>query len=330
MKYKTIVSIAGWLILTVGLYLGTLYVKMGDDAKTVPLTVIISLFICSSLFFAVFARERKEGKYSRAWMIASWCSITVCFGLSLFFSLDIIHGYTVATSKGELRTISEQFNKATIDFFDNYGRNVKDRADNYKKYMQNALGHDKKSSEWVKNKLGLKADMPNTPTAIDDFSDIYYQTFLTMMTNNSKIGTNLNGNKDYYRKRYNELSDVITSWNPFYVVYRVREINQIVDKYVNHYRKIYDDDSYKTIFEKAGPEDRKDGIAQSTVAELKSVSEADLDLATFFRTRKMGTIGVLITVLALAFLSSAFLFAIPSHEVGPNSDGDIYKKGYKL
>lgn len=330
MKYKTIVSIVGWLVLTVGLYLGTLYLKMGDDAAAMPLTVIISLLIGGSLFFSVFARERKDGKHPRAWMIASWCSITVCFGLSLFFSLDIIHGYTVATSKGELRSVSEQFNKVTIAFLDNYNRNVNDRADNYKTCMKNALRHSTSSSQWVKNKLNLKAAMPTKLEDIDNFSSECRDAFLTKMTNNSKIETNLRGNKDYYKKRYDELSDVITSWNPFYVVYRVREVNQIANKYVHHYRRIYDDDSNKTIFEKAGPKDEKDGIVQSTVAKLESVSEAELDLAAFFRTGRVSAIGILIMILASVFLSFAFLFAIPSHEVAPNSDEDIYKKGYKL
>lgn len=324
MKYKTIVSIVGWLILTVGLYLGILYLKMGDDANAITLTAIISLLFAGSLFFSVIARERKEGNHPRTWMIASWCSITLCIGLSVFFFPKIVHGYTVATSKGELRTIAGQFNKAILGFLDNYDRNVKDRTVNYKTCMKNALSHNRKSADWVQEQLGLRS----LPTNIADFSNEYSQAFLTMMTNNSNKGTNLSGHKEYYKKRCDELSDVITSWNPFSVVYYARELDQTANDYVNRYRRIYNDDNNKTIFERDG--DKAYGVEKATISELNYAYNAEFDLVAFFTTIRMSAIGILMTILALSFFSFAFIFAIPSHEVGPNMDGDIYKKGYKL
>lgn len=314
MKVKTIFSIIGWLVLSLGIYWGNLYARFGDSSSAVGHTVIASVLIGGFLGFSVLARERKEGAYSNVWMILSWVSFALFALLVIFNTSVILQGYTVATSKNKLKTVAADLNDSMEKFFADYDKNVHARADIYKTKIQNSKDAGYDARRWLRENLGNDVN-----------ADKMSKAFIMKMTEGNECL--LESDMQDWSDSFNAFSKAIGRWNPFTIVYIARDFSNLAQSNYEKYKDFYENEKNMNVFEKLGTK-HPYGIEAAEIPQLKGRFTFSA-VNNFFTDKNFDFLSVLFWIIGVAFAVMAFACAIPSHEVKQH-DKSVYDLGYPL
>lgn len=312
MKVKTIFSIIGWLVLSLGIYWGNLYTHFGDTVA--GRTVIASVLIGGFLGFSVLARERKEGAYSNVWMISSWVSFALFALLVIFNTPVILQGYTVATSKNKLITAATGLNDSMKKFFADYDKNVHARANIYKTKIQNSKDAGYEAHKWLIENLGNNVD-----------ADKMSKAFIMKMTEGNECL--LESDMRDWANYYDAFSKAIGRWNPFTIVYIARNFSSLAQSNYKKYKDYYVNEKNMNVFEKLGTQ-LPYGIEAAKIPPLKGSFNFSA-VNKFFTNKNFDFLSVLFWIIGVTFAVMAFVGAIPSHEVKQH-DKSVYDLGYPL